>query len=321
MELQQSASAKAAFRRIGFALLVFALTSIISQALLGLLIVYLRSRHGIDLLERSWAQWLISFAPIYFLGIPLALLVLRPLPADQTPSCRLGWKNFLLFLLMGFPLLYGGNLIGNLLSMLLSGGAAENQLEELVNNASPIKYLVLVVLAPLLEEYIFRKQLIDRTARYGEKTAVIFSAFAFGMFHMNLFQFFYAFSLGALFAYIYLRTRRLRYTVALHMIINFLGSVIAPLIASKALLAENTQITAEALSNILLPVLYGLSMIALSIAGLIVLILKAPKFVFVTAPQELPREERLKTIYGNVGMILFMLVCLIVFILALLPTE
>ena len=40
-----------------------------------------------------------------------------------------------------------------------------------------------------------------------------------------MFQFFYAFFVGILFAYVYVRTGRLRYPVLIHGIINFFGSV------------------------------------------------------------------------------------------------
>ena len=44
---------------------------------------------------------------------------------------------------------------------------------------------------------------------------------------MNVFQFFYAFGLGLMFGYVYTRTSRLRYSVAMHMLINLNGSVLA----------------------------------------------------------------------------------------------
>lgn len=322
MGMEQPLSAKRDFQRIGLALLVFAVVSVGSEYVLGLVLRFFWEYQGINLMDFEWTNWVFSFAPIYFLGIPLALLVLRSVPADRGISCPLGWKNFFLFLLMSFPLMYAGNLIGNLLSMLLSGGEAENQLIEYTSSESPIKYLVLVILAPLLEEYVFRKQLIDRTARYGEKTAVLFSAFAFGIFHMNLFQFFYAFSVGALLAYIYLRTRRLRYSIILHMVINFFGGVVSPYIVS-IIIAEGTAgtVTASSLVALLLSGLYNICVIALCIAGLVILILKIRQFVFVPAPQELPKGERFKTVYCNIPIIFFILICLYVFVVSLFPAA
>ena len=68
----------------------------------------------------------------------------------------------------------------------------------------------------ILEEFIFRKMVIDRIWQYGEKIAVVTSALIFALFHINLFQFFYALGIGLIFAYVYLRTGKLRYTIIMH---------------------------------------------------------------------------------------------------------
>ena len=48
----------------------------------------------------------------------------------------------------------------------------------------------------------------------------------FGLFHGNLNQFVYAFVLGLCFGFIYVKTGNIRYTIGLHMLVNFLGSVL-----------------------------------------------------------------------------------------------
>jgi membrane protease YdiL (CAAX protease family) len=55
------------------------------------------------------------------------------------------------------------------------------------------------------------------------------SAFTFAVYHGNFTQFFYAFGLGILFAFIYSKTGKLRYTVFLHMGYNLYASAIMPL--------------------------------------------------------------------------------------------
>ena len=170
-------------------------------------------------------MWLETFIPMYAVGIPVGLLMMKKAPCEHKEAIQLGGKNFFLFLLMCFPLMYGGNIIGTLLSTLLSGGTATNGLFQYAFDNNPLKIIVVVILAPLLEEFLFRKQVIDRCVKYGEKTAILFSALAFGLFHMNLYQFFYAAAVGVVFGYIYIRTGKLRYTVALHMAVNLVGSV------------------------------------------------------------------------------------------------
>ena len=68
--------------------------------------------------------------------------------------------------------MYAGNLIGTFLSLLLSGGQAQNALYSFIQTDSPVKIVVIVFLAPVIEEFVFRKKLIDRARRYGEKSAM-----------------------------------------------------------------------------------------------------------------------------------------------------
>jgi membrane protease YdiL (CAAX protease family) len=243
---------------------------------------------------------------------------MRKAPAAPCEPTKLGAKNFWLFMLMCFPLLYGGNLVGTALSALLSGGKAQNALYDILFDESPLKILCVVVLAPLVEEFLFRKQLIDRCGRYGEKNSILFSALLFGLFHMNLYQFFYAFGLGLVFAYVYTRTRRLRYSVIMHMIINFMGSVLTPLLLSGVDLATVEEMSAgsfdpQALSGmppaLAAYLIYVLVLIGLSIAGLVLLIVKVPKLAYRPSAEELGKGQRLKTIYGNGGVIAFILFC------------
>lgn len=313
------------FRRIGLALFITAAISCGIQALLVSLPEILSAGDN-TFWRTKWYTWLATFVPLYIVAIPAGLWVMRKVLCNQHEPIRLGVKNFFLFMLMCFPLMYGGNLIGTLLSSLLSGGNATNELFSYAFDDNPLKIVVMVVLAPLLEEFLFRKQLIDRTAKYGEKPAILFSALVFGLFHMNLYQFFYAFGLGLLFGYVYLRTRRLRYSVIMHMVINGLSSVVVPLLLSKVGTGTFVQMVAgqydEAALIAILPdmvgfALYALAILGLSIAGLVVLIVKVPKLVYLPASKEIPKRERFKAVYGNIGVILFIIFCLVFFVLNL----
>lgn len=313
--------AKKSYTRLGLALFVMGIASIGLQRLLALL----AKQSGLT--DRGWLIWALSVAPLYLVGMPLCLLIMKKVPTYVPEKIKLGGKNFFLFLLMSFPLMYGGNLIGTLLSKLLSGGTAQNRLVNYVFDDSPLKILIVVILAPLLEEFIFRKQLIDRCSQYGEKTAILFSGLTFGLFHMNLYQFFYAFGIGLLFAYVYIRTRKFWYSAVMHMIINFNGSVLVPLTLSLADPEVVQQLINGTLDNdallaalpSLVPyLLYFVAMIGLSVAGLVLLLTKMKKFVFLTSPEEVPKEQRFKVVYGNIGVILFSVFCIVMFIFNLL---
>lgn len=322
-------TARKIFSRVGVALSVILIVASVLQVLWALVPTWIWGE-GNWMTSSSWGMWLGTFAPMYLIAVPLGLVLLRKLPAEAPQSGKLGGKNFLVFLLIGFALMYGGNLIGNILAAIFSWGTAENGLVTYAMDNNPLKIVVMVILAPVIEEYIFRKQILDRTRKYGEKLAVFFSALTFALFHMNLFQFFYAFGLGWLFAYIYMRTGRLRYPVLIHSIVNFLGSVVAPFVLSlvdlEALSGIDPAATTEEMMTLLgdmLPglvvyMLYAMVLMGLSVAGFVMLMIRRKRLVWQDAALRLPKGATVKTVYRNVGMIVFVLLCLSMIIISLL---
>jgi len=317
------------FSKIGLALSTIFVVSAILQVL-WFSVFPLLPGIGVWLSGSTWGMWLGTFVPMYLIAVPVGLLILKQVPGQAPQQNMLGGKNFVIFLLISFFLMYAGNIIGTVLSSVLSGGEANNAVLDYAMDSNPIKILFMVILAPLIEEYIFRKQIIDRTRIYGEKAAVFLSALTFGLFHMNLFQFFYAFGLGWLFAYIYMRTGRMRYCVILHGMINFIGSVVAPAILSmvdlEALAAMDANITTEEmlalygdmLPGLMLYLLYAFALVGLAITGLVLLILTCRRLIWKEAPCQLPGQQAVKTGYMNFGMITFVLLSLCFMILSLL---
>jgi hypothetical protein len=84
-----------------------------------------------------------------------------------------------------------------------------------------------------VEELIFRKILLDKLRRFGDLPAILITGLAFGIFHFNLLQFFYATVIGIMFAYITIRTNRIIYAIILHMMMNFIGAGVVPLISAN----------------------------------------------------------------------------------------
>lgn len=317
--------AKSCFGRLGWALCAYAMVIVVLQ-LVAVAIGGVLFAMGVNVLENAWFLWAASFIPQYLVGVPLFLLILRKMPVVEQSQSKLGGGNFWALLLMCFPVMYVGNIVGTFLAGLLSGGTAQNVVETYVFEGGLFNLFTAVVLAPLVEEFIFRKQLLDRCSQYGEKTAMVFSALTFALFHMNLFQFFYAFGMGLIFAYVYLRTRRLRYPVLMHMIINFMGSAVPLWVVSNldldALSNLNPQnldqeMLAAILPGLLIYLVYVLVQLVLVIAGLVIGIVKRKSFTLQPTPEELPREGRVKTVYANVGFILFAILCAAVFLLTL----
>lgn len=109
----------------------------------------------------------------------------------------------------------------------LKGTPPQNYVSQSVQKMSLTQIIIYVVLlAPVFEELVFRKLLIDKLAKYGTTFCVFVSAFIFGLIHANLYQFFYAFGLGVLLGYVYCIYGKLLYPILIHMFINTLGSVV-----------------------------------------------------------------------------------------------
>lgn len=309
--------AKKQFSRLGLGAFVMFVSAFVLQLASALGIGLLYPEGG----EPEWLLWLYTFVPMYLIAMPLGLLVMRKAPAAPVEEGSLGSWELIAAVFISFFLLYAGNILGGLVIDLLGavvGRTPENPLTPYTENRYAwLRILVMVILAPMIEEYVFRKQLIDRMNAYGGRTAVLTSALMFGLFHGNLSQFFYAFAIGLVFGYLYLRTGRLRYTAILHMLINFMGGYVAPTLMDKVDLAALEEMDARDTAALtqyyqqLAPVLLYSSLIFLLVlVGLVLFIRRFRRTSFEPAPLEIERGERFKSVFLNAGMGLFVLTCL-----------
>ena len=311
-------SAKRDFGRLGFGLFTMAICSLALQLLMSLAVSLLAPSGA--LAENTPLSAFLNFLPLYGIALPIGFLVLRRAPAESCAPAKLRAKDYWALFLICFPLMYGGSILGSAISLIFSGGTSSNPVDAAISDLNWMQILITVVGAPVLEEFFFRKQLIDRSARYGEGSAILFSALMFGLFHMNLYQFFYAFLIGLVFGYVYLRTRCLRYSILMHMSINTFGGVIPALLSEHlgedalelADSADGLSALGDAMPAYLLTSLYSLLALALCVTGIIILIKKCRRFVLLPASEELPRGMRFRTIYCRAGVILFTVVCVLV---------
>ena len=229
-----------------------------------------------DTYSAWWLNWVISILPLYLVALPCAYLILRRIPITPHNTDyvnvynvlhekpRFGFGHWMILLVMGMGCMYLGNLVGSVimqtLSELLDYDYA-NVLNEVIDN-SPLwmTFLGTCICAPLGEELIFRKLLLDRTRGYGEMPSILLSGLLFGLFHGNLFQFFYAFLIGMILAYVYTRSGKYLWCVAMHATVNFLGSIAIPRLSGFLPTDPEATMTAgQALLTLLLAVwIYGL---------------------------------------------------------------
>ncbi|MCL2747939.1 MAG: CPBP family intramembrane metalloprotease [Oscillospiraceae bacterium] len=121
-------------------------------------------------------------------------------------------------------------LVGILLSF-VDVGESYALLEEALSSGSVvIQFLALAIGAPIVEELCFRGIVLNRLLLWNRPwVAVLVQAAMFGLVHMNLVQGLYAFAVGAVFGYLYVRYRKLWLCIVGHFAFN-LPNVIVGLI-------------------------------------------------------------------------------------------
>lgn len=82
-------------------------------------------------------------------------------------------------------------------------------------------FLLYGAIMPFLEEVLFR-QIIFGTLRnrFSFAVSAVVSSLCFGIYHMNVVQFIYAFLMGLILAYVYEKDRRLRVPFIVHSAAN-----------------------------------------------------------------------------------------------------
>lgn len=281
-----------------------------------------------SLLDNPNLSLLVSMLPTYAIAFPLTSLLIRQVPGVQMKKHNMKPTQLLGAFAISYALMYLSNLAGQFFTNIIGiikGSPVDDAIADLVSELNPLTaFFVMVLLAPALEEWIFRKLLVDRTIRYGEGTAIFLSGLMFGLFHGNLNQFVYTFLVGAFWAFIYVKTGRLRYTIYLHMALNFMGSVGSLFFLDAISTLEGGSSAMNGfhfLLGMLLPLAivipYLIVVFGLVISGIVLLVTNWKRFRLIPAELFIPKEKRFSVIFLNAGMILYVLFWIIQIILQL----
>lgn len=195
-----------------------------------------------NLTETGWYNVVLTAIGVAGVGLPVFSLLMKKVPdSKQGERKKLSFEQFIGYFIVCVGAAYISNIIGmfiNIIIEILNGVEVINPLEDFLLNSNMLLTIIYAsIIAPIVEELIFRKILLDKLRRFGDVPAILITGFAFGLFHMNLSQFFYATVLGVLFAYITIRTNRIIYAILLHMMLNFISAGIVPIIyANESLL-------------------------------------------------------------------------------------
>lgn len=281
-----------------------------------------------SLLDNPNLSLLVSMLPTYTIAFPLTSLLIHQIPGVQMKKHNMKPAQLLGAFAISYALMYLSNLAGQFFTNIIGiikGSPVDDAIADLVSELNPLTaFFVMVLLAPALEEWIFRKLLVDRTIRYGEGTAIFLSGLMFGLFHGNLNQFVYTFLIGAFWAFIYVKTGRLRYTIYLHMALNFMGSIGSLFFLGAISTLEGGSSAMNGfhfLLGMLIPLAivipYLIVVFGLVISGIVLLVTNWKRFRLIPAELFIPKEKRFSVIFLNAGMILYVLFWIIQIILQL----
>lgn len=271
-----------------------------------------------NILNNFNAITIVSAICNYILPFPVLFYLMRKIEKQEMEKESLSLKKFLLYLSITFTLMWIGNMVGLAITSAIGSlfhTEITNPVQTLIGSTDIWLNMILIsVLGPIFEEIFFRKFLIDRTIKYGARVSIILSAVIFGFFHGNLSQFFYAFLLGGFFAYVYIRTGKIIYTIILHIIVNLMGSVVSLFVVqSVQAFTSNTYATMD----LAIIVIYVLMMLAALFVGLLGL-LSYKKGKFNGSKKQIVIKHPLKTSLLNPGMILFILFYVLIILYSLL---
>ena len=319
------------FSRIGFGLALLSLTVWLSSLIVVIIVSAVSREFANSILFAN----LLSPLCIYGFGLPALMAVIGKMPISPPEKKSMKLSSWLVIFVVGLGMMYIGAYVGNAVMDVLSGFFGynyENGLDSLIDpNSLWITAIFMVVIAPIGEEFIFRKLLIDRMAKYGSVISITVSALAFALMHGTFYQFFYAFALGLVLGYVYFNTGKLYLTIGLHASLNFVGSIVSSLLQNGLLgLTEDLEKVGDGdPTGVILahwPALVAMIVFEIIVFGAIVCAVVIPivqrrKIIIKRGEVVIPRGQGLSVVIMNAGMLVMLAVYAVTFILNLVPTA
>ena len=278
-------------------------------------------------------------------GTVVLLIVLRRLPAVKIEKRKLKFKQLILLIMMMYGLTQVGSMMGMPVDTILSLPSAFNsgaddvtkilQDNIIFSSNTFVRIICVGILPAIFEELLFRKFLIDRTIRHGEFISCAMSGIMFGLWHGNFQQFFFAFFIGVLFAFVYIRTGNIIYTMIMHASMNLVTSSVTVELLTELLRRTgidmnsgtvNTDIDPdmvlkEIVPLLLLIILWVLILLGFQIAGFVMLIVKRKNFKLAAREGEPGRRVILHKLTHSVEMWVFFAFALLLFVYSYLPDN
>ena len=163
-------------------------------------------------------QTLLIYLFVYLIPILVFLRLTRWPAREVFPLGHFRLRNLIVALAIAFA-------VQPLMSFLSAFGLffTANRAAEMISQAASPLWQTLIALAllpALCEELVYRGIVFSGFRNTSLKTAIIMNGLLFGLMHLNMQQFFYAFAMGIVFALIAYLTKSILYPFLCHLTIN-----------------------------------------------------------------------------------------------------
>lgn len=186
-------------------------------------------------------------------GVIAILFIMKP--DMQIPATRDASKPgaIILWSIAGLFMAYFAQYIAVIIEVQLLGikqGSANTQMIIDITRAAPIFMIIPAIIAPIAEEIIFRKIIFGSLyKKMNFFLAALLSALAFGIIHGEPEHILIYSSMGFVFAYLYVKTKRIIVPIIVHMSLNSISVLVQFLLTPEDL--ERMQQQLEQMQMIL----------------------------------------------------------------------
>lgn len=186
------------------------------SSLVSLLMVVAINQLGIHI--PGWVSYVISEAVIIVIGL-IYIAVMGIIIKRDMQYHIIAFKDVIVSILAGYMMIPMVLFINNV-SMLFSKNYLEAASQTLLTYPFVVQIILMAVIPALVEEFIFRGLFYGTYRKCGVLKGALMSGLVFGLFHLNINQFCYAFVIGVVFAFLVEATGSIWSSVLAHFAIN-----------------------------------------------------------------------------------------------------
>lgn len=163
-------------------------------------------------------------------ALPIALWYYLAYGRKKTHTLKVTLKGFINVTVAAIAMYASAVIIALITEALFPAqGELFEELMSVALGGSPVfAFITTVILAPIGEESLLRGLVMKQLEKYGFSVAacIIIQGIFFGIIHMNLIQGIYAIPIGILYGFVAYKTKSILPSIYMHMINNFLATIV-----------------------------------------------------------------------------------------------